>query len=433
MNEKPRYASPHYLLRGTVAVRGTDNIEFDVNWDTGTCTCKDGDPHIWAGTKEQRWVLRRFCQHKILGIASACEAAKAASDKAELQRLYWKKLSERYNVWEAVSAFHKELRRRDVDKAKYWAMILAGHRGLKGVINYFLNIMFEETRDIPLYVYVLGLAERGDQITLAEMLNATERFALAPKKWELKWRLPIFITEMQAYKALAVEYGYKTVSGNPAIEVKGATRKLSKEILDGFAAGDRVQIQRGVKGLYKTRAIDEHTHKLEIFNLYTDILNEDQPNKLRYNRLYAERLQRLHMRRIASFGRIGYHELNAFADALAGESPDDSATLPATLHSALIKRSHPSLPPMGVFYKIPLYAQDNHTYRGKAAMSKYGEVELLPGANQEHMDFRMCGAYMGVAWRHLAFNQFGTTDVPWGDVKWNKPSWLWKHLDSMWY
>lgn len=431
MDDKPRYSPPHPALRGTVAVRGTDGHEFEVDWDTGICTCKDGGVHAWAGQKEKRWVLARFCQHKILGIASAAEKSKPPQ-RDELTRLYWIKLSERYNKWEAISAFHKELRRRDVDKAKYWSMIIAGHRGIKGVIKYFLNIMFEETRDISLYVYILGLAERFDQVSLAEMLNATERFALAPKKWELKWRLPIFLNEMAAYKSLAIDYGYDKVAGGPAIDKPGTMRKLSKELLEGFKTGDRVMIQRGVKGMYKTKG-DPQKQPLEIFNLYTDIFNKDQPNKLRYNRLYAGRLQRLHMRRIAAGFGVGYHELNALADAISGESPDETATLPSVLHSALIKRPHPSPVPLGVFYKIPQYAQDNHTYRGKAAMSKYGEVELLPGANQEHMDFRWCGAYMGVAWRHLAFNQFGTTDVSWGDVKWNKPTWLWKHLDSMWY
>jgi hypothetical protein len=60
-------------------------------------------------------------------------------------------------------------------------------------------------------------------------------------------------------------------------------------------------------------------------------------------------------------------------------------------------------------------------------------AELEPGAVQANLDFRMCGAYFGVAWRTLAFKQHGTIDCKWGDVSWRTPNWLYQHVADMFY
>lgn len=57
-------------------------------------------------------------------------------------------------------------------------------------------------------------------------------------------------------------------------------------------------------------------------------------------------------------------------------------------------------------FDIPLYAHDRHTSKGKALM-KTGEADL-----------RYSGMWNGMKWRQKAFEQHGTIDVEWDDVKW---------------
>lgn len=427
---RPPYKTLHPAIKGTATVQSNDGANFRVDLDTGVCDCSKGDP-FWWNAKAGKWQPNRLCTHKLRAIASIISQSDETTAD-ELTKIYWKQLSERYNVWEAVSAFHKELRRNDPELAAYWALVLVGHRKVTGVIRYMLNIMFEETRDIPLYRYIMMLGERGERgVSIHDMLNAVERFAVAPKKWELPHRLPIFLDEMQGYKHLALDYGYEVAKGKDIIDAK-AFKLLKGVLLQGFAEADRVKVQIGLKGLFKSKSDDHDLHKRKLFNILTDVLNGEYPNTFAYNQLYAEEIQALHIRRLRSFEALGYHELNALADALTGEQSTEQSTLSPVRHRALISRPNPPMPPLGVFHNIPMYAHDNHTFSGKAKMRAYGDVELQPGADQTHMDFRMCGAYFGVAWRHLAHNQFGTIDVPFGKVKW-KPTWLWKHINSMWY
>jgi hypothetical protein len=136
-------------------------------------------------------------------------------------------------------------------------------------------------------------------------------------------------------------------------------------------------------------------------------------------------------RRITDGRGIGYHELNALADAIAGE-PVSAGLLTRPTQAALRKRPTPEIK-LGYWPPIPIYAQDNHTYDGKRRMRKHPE-ELKPGAKQEHLDFRGCGAYFGVAWRMLAGHQFPVRkwkDIAWHEVKW--PPSLYKTVSVLFY
>ncbi len=427
MSDTPPTHAPdkHPLVQGTCEVQGTDKrSNFTVNLDTMECNCQHGDP--WHMGK-YKWEPANLCNHKLTAVASLC----AKHNNASLRDYYETQLGRRYNAFEAVSAMHKEIRRGDVSNALHWATIMIPHRGRHGIVAYLRNILFEETRDLSLARYILQVSSKGRTVTSQEMQRAVTRFCLAPKKWELAWRLPIFIDEQRGYRKLAKEYGYDVAKPKDIIPFKEIT-KLRRALLEGFKTGDRVTVQYGLKGWFKSKSPDHDEMKVDILNVLIDVMNGEHPNKFKHNDDYVMKLYNIIMLRMRNHGGVGYHELNALADALTGENAYGAlGGLPMVKHRAIVNKPVHYRIKLADHRRIPIYAHDNHTWGGKARMRNHRE-QLRAGANQTDLDFRLCGAYMGVAWRSLAFKQHATIDCKWGDVNWT-PTWLWTHLDNMWY
>jgi hypothetical protein len=429
MDSIPNKAPPKpAAAKGSCQVNGTEPEQFfTVNLDDMTCDCPHGAPW-YLPEKGKTWKPRNLCNHKLKAIASLC--SKDPTDTL-LRDYYDEQLGKRYNAFEVVSAFHKELRIGNVNNAQYWATMLVPHRGKHGVITYMRNILFEETRDLPLAKMILRLSSHGRDVTILDMQRAVARFTKAPKKWELPWRHAIFLDEQRGYKRLITAYGVDVAKGKDIIDAD-QTPTLKKALLEGFKNAHRPTVQNGLKGWFKSKSADHDKMKLEMFNMLIGVMNEEHPNAFEYNEEYAMDLYNVLMRRAANHGGVGYHELNALCDALTGEDGyDPAASLPAKTHKTIMTYPKVRRVKLGGFKMIPLYAHDNHTWGGKAKMRRHPE-QLEPNANQVDMDFRLCGAYMGVCWRTLAFKQHGTIDCKWSDVAWT-PKWLWGHLDSMWY
>lgn len=398
---------------------------YTVDLDTMTCDCAHGAAWHLTG---KRWTPKNLCNHRLKAIASLCAQN---PDDTLLRDFYDQQLGKRYNAFEAVSAFHKELRLGDVNKALYWATMLVPHRGRHGVVKYMLNILFEETRDLPLARFILKVSSHGKDVTTLNMQRAVTRFCEAPKKWELPWRHAIFLDEQRGYKKLAEKYSYEVAKGKDIIPSKHHPEMLNA-LLRGFENGDRTQVQYGLKGWFKSQSDDHELMKINMLNQLIEVMNEELPNAFDYNAEYANALYKLLMLRITNHGGVGYHELNALADALTGEDGHDPlSSLDPVRHKMIIKYPKVRRVKLGGFKKIPLYAHDNHTWGGKAKLRNHGN-QLQPNAIQTDLDFRLCGAYMGVAWRSLCYSQNGTIDCNWSEASWT-PKWLWKHLDAMWY
>lgn len=424
-------------LHGIATVTGgTDrSLRYVVNFDIGECDCQHGAAWKWDNRK---WVPGNLCAHKLKAISSKITAQLEHNIRdTELIKYYEESIGRRHNAFVAVSAMHKEIRRGDVEAALYWATCMIPHRGLVGVINYLRNIVFEETRDIRLYRYILYLSSKGRSVTRKEMNRAVARFTRAPKKWELDWRLPLFIDEQKAYRQLADKFTYDVAKPQDQIP-EDARNTLHKELLAGFKEADRVRVQYGLKGLLKTKSPDHDKFRIAIFNYLVDVLNGDFPNAFDYSEVYSRQLHEMILMRIRNHGAPGYHEINALCDALTGEmrlSRDYvAASLPHNKHRVLVNSPRVYALPLGDMRRVPLYANDNHTWPGKALMRQYGETELQPGVQQTHIDFRYCGAYVGVAWRLLAWKQRATIDCKWERVKWNGTvPWMWQHVSKMMY
>lgn len=413
-------------LTGQATVKGSESGQFfTVNFDTGECDCTHGAAWNYNGKKYEP---KHFCNHKLRATASL---VKRHGDDKALRDFYEQQVGKRYNPFVITSAFHKELRRGNVTDALYWATCLIPHRGPAGVVNYMRNIVFEETRDLDLFRFILKISSKSRGVTLLEMQQGVRRFCVAPKKWELPWRFDIFLDEQRGYKKLANDHTYAVAKPKDIIPAL-FTPELRSKLFTGYAKGDRVMVQEGLKGLLKSQHTDHEKLKIEIFNDLTDVLN-GIGNKFTYDEDYAHDLHSLIYKRMRAHGGLGYHECNALADALCGEPGRDTLqTVTKTLHKRCTAFPKLYKMPLAEIRKVPLYAQDNHTHEGKRRMAKFA-TQLRAGADQTDLDFRLCGAYMGVAWRLLAEKQFSTIECKWGEVSWAQPSWLWSHLDNMWY
>lgn len=402
--------------------KNLEGHSYEVDLVAGTCTCKYGLPWQWH-VKNGKWVRNLACSHKIRAMADIVDKAGRPTD---MQTAYAKEVAARYNVFEVVSAFHKELRCRSLEQAIFWGTMLANFRGVRGVIKYMLNIVYEETRDHILanWLLMIMINPPNTEHDYYLMCKGIELFCAAKKKWELpKTHFELLMAEMHGYEQLIQEYGRDVAKGGNIIP---DTQKdaLLTALIYGIKSKDMITTQRGLKGLQKLVTGDIDAHRAWIINR----LMADPVIKKRVDQKeLALLLDGISKRALNKLG-IGYHELNNLVDFLLGE-PYGAGLLPPATFKPLLARPAPLLR-LGVAPAIPLYAHDNHTYAGKAAIRKY-PAEFQPGAVQEHYDLRLCGAYMGVTWRHLAYKQFGTIECNWADVEW--PKWLHEAVSNLWY
>jgi hypothetical protein len=403
---------------------------FFVDLSIGECECPKGFAFSYTDKNPKKpWYNNAYCTHKLRLMCSIVDAENEPTKRAELARNYLLALGTRYNVWEVVSAFHKELRRGKFDEAWFWALILSTKRGLRGVVQYMLNIIYEETRDHELALELIRTRSNPDTITLSSVGRLVLWFCTTPKKWEMRHRYAIFHDEMYGYKRLVADYGKDVARGGNIISANQCD-KLVRALKLGAHRQDWVVFQKGLKGLQKLRytneerddkALAEHRYWLyeQLYDLAANMCPDTHDV---WNVIIA-----VNARIEADLG-IGYHELNAIADAISDE-PYGSGLLTSTKRQAVKKRPLPGIP-LGVWPAIPLYAHDNHTFGGKRLMQRFA-AQLKPGAQQTDLDFRWCGAYFGVAWRMLAYNQHEKCDIPWADVEW--PSDIYNIVMSLWY
>jgi len=385
-----------------------------VDLGAGTCTCPYGKTWGWDA-KHDKWVPFAYCSHKIRALADIVERANRPRD---MQAAYCKAVASRYNVFEVVSAFHKELRRGAVDEAVFWGHMLATFRGVKGVINYLLGIIYEETRDHGLAEALLKMQEGkyfNSDGGYTDMVQAIRSFCLTTKKWELEYRYLVFENEMRAYGKLVDKYG-RDVARMLNVIPDNQKDHLRSQMIKGFREKDFVLFQYGFKGLQALVTGDGNLHRAWIANKLIEMSDRLDDRLLNYIQGKANGVG------------ISYHDLNMLADHVTGENYN--VGLFRTSRGRADLADDKLRLRLGVAPPIPIYAHDNHTWAGKALLRKYPK-EWQPGAVQEHMDLRLCGAYLGVAWRTLAWEQHESISVPWENVRW--PDWLHEVVSQLWY
>lgn len=444
-DDYPRHAfktlHPAFTRRGEVIAGTTTRRKYYVDLALNECNCDNG----WAwkrnelGRGKKDWYEPAMCGHKLRMMSRICEETLLEGDeKRALMTAYLKALGTRYNPFEVVSAFHKELRRGDFTHAWFWGLVLTTKRGLRKCFEYLLNIIYEETRDHDLAYFLLKCRSSERMLTLSNYGKAISWFCATPKKWELPRRFAIFEAEMRGYKLLVRDYGRDVAKGANIIPADNKA-KLLKHMQDGARKSDLVQFQRGLKGLQKLQYLDDAG--AELTKMDRDGRELQKHRYWLYNELYdlAEtvcgdthdvwRVVQFVNDRIAAGLGIGYHELNAIADALTGE-PADAGLMPPIDHKRAIARPTPAVP-LYRWPKIPLYASDNHTYEGKRLLKRFPD-QLKPKAKQTDLDFRYCGAYFGVAYRMVCHNQHGDVNgIEWHQVDW--PLDMYNTTQLLWY
>ncbi len=421
-----KFESLHPALHRTGTYRDkVTGIEYFIDLELGECECKNGNAWMWD-RKGEKYYANKYCKHKLKLMASAIDAAIADKgsrwDDDELLWTYIKATGTRYNVWEVVSAFHKELRRADFPKAWFWGNILMTKRGGKGLAKYMLNIIYEETRDHELADSLIVLAGLK-QPSPKQLHRHIAWFCASVKKWELDHRYEVFESEMAGYAWLVKNYGKSVAKGGEIID-SAEYPKLRKRLLSGYKKRDKAKFQSGLKGIQKMKTIGGQKlddHRVDLFNELMQIAED-------FGEDDAMRVGEVVMRRVNKGFPIGYHEINAVADALMGETYE-AGLLPKKDRKHALRIPFKSIK-RGHFPNIPLYAQDNHTWLGKGLLRKHPE-QLQPNVKQKNLDFRICGAYYGVCWRTLAYKQFQAIDCEWHEVNW--PKHLHKTVSDLWY
>lgn len=430
-----KFKPPHtaFAKRGEVLTTGPSPRRTFVDLTIGECGCPRGYAWMPDTLGNKGWYEHKYCAHKMRMLSNIVDSVSNPVERAMLNKPYMKALSSRYNRFEVVSAFHKELRRGDFDKAWYWGLILSNYRSMRGVIIYLLNIVYEETRDHDLASFLLKLRKDPRNHTLDRMSQAISLFCMSVKKWELPHRYEIFTNEMKGYEWLAEQFGTEPkggVAGHGNFIAEKQRDRFADYMDEGIRKRDGALFQRGLKGLQKLKYSDaerpsedaQNDHRYWMYERLYDLADKYLPQTHDAWRVIA-----IVNERIASDYGIGYHELNALADAIMGE-PFDAGLLSASKRAIAINRPTGAIP-LGIWPKIPLYAHDNHTYGGKALMRRHAD-QLKPGATQTDLDFRWCGAYFGVAYRMISYRQHGRV-ADWHETNWDK--FLQRVTLKLWY
>lgn len=427
------FAPKHKLFRGKATVAphdfATDEPPFTVDLTKGECTCPSGKAYYWyTEPGKALWVPNKYCVHKLKAIADIVQSKGLEQDE-EVFFAFIQCVATRYNQYEVVSAFTKELRRGNVERAWFFGCILAAGRRIKGVLKWMLAIVYEETRDHDLRDYLYTKITTED-FNLLSMAHCIEWFCTTKKKWDLhEHRVKLYEHEQRGYRKLVEEFGPDVAKAQEIID-ESMVQVFWDGMLPALKRKDYDTFQYCIKGIQKSKFPDG-INNLHELRLATVKRLRHGPDGFKIAGKENENIKNFFSYLIGKDPKVGisYHDLNAFADMLSGE-PYDYGTLPERQQRAIKRKRELPAFPFTKFPNIPLYAHDNHTFRGKALLRTYAG-QAHPGVEQTEIDLRGCGAYLGVGWRLYAMQQHGSIRVKWHEVKF--PKWLIKHLDDMWY
>jgi len=281
-----------------------------------------------------------------------------------------------------LSAFHKEIRRSDLQRAFNHAALLGRAFGKNFVSNYVQKIVFEETRNPNILKHLNG-DWRVDTAVLGSSV----------KKWEIPGRSGHVIKKARAYLK-AVET--RDFNKDPAHIWK----------LDNYY--DALAEFLRVKMMDKSK---EHR------KLMIRALGDVQPD----NPIYELSLDK--KKKKISF----YEGMMALEFYFDLSSPKDWAyhNLPTPSEKQAI-----------IEYPAD-WTHDNHTSLGLSALKRAWKLIKPSKRLPAGLDLRWTGSILGCLWREQAVHQFGVENyrqVPWEKVKISEEDWdLAKAFDCMFY
>lgn len=282
--------------------------------------------------------------------------------------------------WKSIfkSAFHKELRRGDPDRAIPFGRLCDRFRS-GDAVAYMRKIVFEETRNLDLFVKLLR-----KELSMEEMVL---RFCSAKRDWVFSWDVGCMSPEfvMFEWRPVPLDVPGFFVRAIDELDVEEAYAVMQSIIW----AGD------GRNGFWPPER-----HR-EFYQEMLDVLQEAAKKR--------------------------HPEKREAIMGLRSWQPNDEAVVLFELAFGLWQEDadeyvEMEMPGQDEMFDIPRlrdYVFDWHGWMGKSRIrkamgaGKIGWGKPMPSG----IDLRWSGEFAGTLWRYLAQQQHGTVDVPWEAVR----------------
>jgi|GEM_PF-2442494 len=263
-----------------------------------------------------------------------------------------------YDWLEMVSAFHKELRRGDVEAVKYWAGFLG-----KKAESYLISVVLEETSNFNLLEYCQDF-----NVSLTDKICA---FCGTRKKWEQKSAKSYYTRLRQIDQVERNQEIIKTPT--PPDDMWRAWKEKDFVALSECLVKYKVSTKKVRNLLYDSLTFGQYSLPVGSWGFHE---------------------------------RISLLRLHCFHD----RRDDEDFDVMFAEDQEVNWNERP----------IPKYALDKHTKRG--AKLFYDNLKSVrPNTPMpEKLDLRYSGVAPYIWWRVLAYDQHGTIDVPWEDVEYPK-------------
>lgn len=264
--------------------------------------------------------------------------------------------------WLLKSAFHKEVRRCDVERGYHYAMLIKELLGASTLRSYCRMIIFEETRNIKLYEKMY--TERGREIEHAIALIASKN------KWHLDGRSEAYPVYLQAHANIL-----KSDKRFSAIDCK--------KIIQQGSLLERYELFFG-----------EHYERIdEDIKIVKAMLQSELKQS---SNVYA---------RILGSRKLDFYEIKVGHEILVGMFDTHSCD-----------KFEYEKPTRLVFPEYAPYVYDNHTFQGKALLRKHWNDIRFGKELPYPIDIRWSGLIRGVAWRELGRGR-NLIETNWEDIK----------------
>lgn len=323
----------------------------------------------------------------------------------------------KYDAFEAVSAFHKELRLGDEEKACYWADIVLAARGMWYTLRYLYTVCFEETYNAELFVEIGKELPRYKRVSKERLFELVIMFCRSKKKWEIPEAVELMKHQRKFTKLAQKEIKARERRFDDVPEYAEKWKKFMEGELLHETYYD-YEIMAFFEDAFRTGNIPRMIWAVQWGDGHWQDWAKHLPSMIE-DIGTNERLDKFvkTLERNASVAVWGYM-LYALFELATGRMPEpDLAQVSKEELEAMVARVE-SMEPL----EIPLYALDHHTRRGKRL---YYENRPLPNVPNPNFDFRYSGHWAAMLWRWEAIRQHGTIRVPWESVKLNP--------DEFWY
>lgn len=276
-----------------------------------------------------------------------------------------------FNRYLALSALHKEIRRSDLIRVKSWANIILSFQSQESLLKYLERIVFEETRDVNLWI-----ALRQKSISLDAAL---ERITLVKKKWQLKY--------LNSPSHFSNWYnGFKKSQSRPTplhLEIAGL--------------------------LHDCRNAED------AYSIYFDLRRDKslRPTITSWVHEVAEKTRNTRLIQFLKFNPSSSYEFMVLLELLIGLYEKEASVLEEKPNM-----KEPFVPTDRNYY------YDIHVSKGKALLkSLFSEAYQKRNFQFAELDLRFSGSLFSCLWRERCFMQFGSLknkngeDWGWTDVK----------------